>query len=891
VKDRERTGNISKVTAKEIQRQPVQNPIAALQGRVPGLEITQTSGTPGGNFKIRIRGTNSIANGNDPLFIIDGVPYTSIPLTAPETSGGILGNYSLNGASGGTSPLNSINPADIESIEVLKDADATAIYGSRGSNGVILITTRKGQAGKTKVAFNLYTGVSKLANKVDMLNTKEYLSMRKEALRNDNVTPTISNAADLLVWDTTRHTDWQDKLIGGTANTTDAQISLSGGENLTQFSIGTGYHKETTVFPGDNSDRRISFHVSITNQSPNKKLRTLASLSYSASNTNFLNQDLTSKALFLPPNAPALYNQNGELNWDGWGTSGLNENPLAYLKRRYESKSNTLSVSGEVGYFILPDLELKSRMGFNNMWLNSLNLSPKSALAPAVASVIPNITLFSNTTFENLMVEPQANWKPKFGKGQLDVLIGTQFLAQTTEGLTQHASGFTSEALMKNIAAAPNRVVGTSSYAQYRHHAVFGRMNYNHDGKYVINLTARRDGSSRFGPGKQFANFGAVGVAWIFSDEVAVRDAVPFLSFGKLRCSYGITGNDQFTDYQYLDAYTTSPSQYQGMVGLTPSRIHNPDFAWETNKKLEAALDLGFIHDRILTSVSLYRHRSSNQLVGNALPPTAGFSNIQANSPATLQNNGVEIELNTVNFRQKYFTWTTSFNVSLPRTKLLEFPNLINFPSYAYKYVVGEPLDIAKVYHYTGIDPLTGIYQFEDINGDGNYDEADKQTVRFTGTKFHGGAQNSFAYKGFQMDIFFQFIKNAGRNYLYTSSGAPGGAAANQADYVLDRWQGEGDNTTIQRFGRSSEITNAFSLYVVSDLPIREVFFTRLKNLSISYTLPASWMGKAGISNVRVFIQGQNLFTISNYKGMDPETVTGFLPPLKIITGGVSVVF
>lgn len=399
ISDKERTGNIGRVEAADIQKQPVSNPLAALQGRVAGLEITQGSGVPGGNFRVRIRGTNSIANGNDPLYIINGVQYTSAVMTFNETSAGILGN-SLNPL-GGTSPLNSINPSDIESIEVLKDADATGIYGSRGSNGVILITTKKGKAGKTNVDVNFYTGAGKASGTMDLFNTQQYITMRKEAFANDMAVPTLANARDLLVWDTTRQTNWQKELIGGAANITDAQIRLSGGENDTQFAIGAGYHKETTVFPGDNSDQRFSGIVNVTNAAFDKKLKTNLSINYSINNTDLLSQDLTGKALFLPPNAPALYDDEGNLNWEGWDASGPYENPLAYLNRRYEAKTNTLITSLEAGYLILPNLEIKSRMGYTTTAMNTVNLIPVSSLAPSVASTSLNTTNFSESSFRS----------------------------------------------------------------------------------------------------------------------------------------------------------------------------------------------------------------------------------------------------------------------------------------------------------------------------------------------------------------------------------------------------------------------------------------------------------------------------------------------------------
>ncbi|MEI9806650.1 MAG: TonB-dependent receptor [Bacteroidota bacterium] len=296
--------------------------------------------------------------------------------------------------------------------------------------------------------------------------------------------------------------------------------------------------------------------------------------------------------------------------------------------------------------------------------------------------------LFSNSSFRNWIAEPQINWKPKLGKGVFDVLVGTTFLDQRNEGLAQSASGFSSEGLMKNLAAGTTRTTATNYYSQYRYNAIFGRINYNLNRKYIINITGRRDGSSRFGPGKQFANFGAAGLGWIFSKENFIQKALPFLSFGKLRASYGTSGNDQIGDYQYLDAYTSS-GIYQGGVGLTPVRLSNPDFAWEINKKLEAAIDLGFMQDRILLAVSWYRNRSSNQLVGFPLAPTTGFASIQGNFPATIQNTGVEVELEAAIIQRKDLSWTASFNLSIPRNKLIAFPDIETFPVYVNQYVVG----------------------------------------------------------------------------------------------------------------------------------------------------------------------------------------------------------
>ena len=879
------TGNIVKVEAKDIAMQPVSNPIAALQGRIPGVEVTQNTGVPGGNFQVRVRGTNSLSNGNDPLYIVDGVPFTATSMSFRETSGNILGNPNPQ-ASQGSSPLNSINPSDIESIEVLKDADATAIYGSRGSNGVILITTKKGMIGKTKIDLNFYSGTASVSHKMNLLGTQQYTTMRKEAFANDKVTPTSGNAPDLMVWDTTRQTDWQKELIGGSAQITDTQLSISGGEKNTQFVVGGGYHRETTVFPGSNADQRISIHTNIINTSGNQKLRTSVSVNYARNNANLPGQDLTTNALTLPPDGPVIYDQSGNLSWKNW-TSAV-ENPLAFLKRKYEGSISNLIGNAVLRYNILPNLEVKANLGYISNVGEATNAIPISSLSPSATTKI-NRTYFSKSNFQNWIVEPQISWKPKIGGRPLDLLAGATFLDQTNEGNVLNASGFSSEALMKSIGAAPTILPGTNYYSQYRYQALFGRINYNLKDRYIFNVTARRDGSSRFGPGKQFALFGAVGGAWIFSREEFIRNAIPFLSFGKFRASYGTTGSDQIGDYQFLDTYSTS-GMYQGKKGLIPARLNNPNFAWETNKKLEGGIDLGFMDDRIWLGVSYYRNRSSNQLVGLPLAATTGFTSVQGNFPATVQNRGIEIVLDTRNIESNDFKWTMSINMTFPRNKLLQFPDIALFPDYANAYEVGQPTTILKRYNYEGVDPATGVYYVSDVNGDKSFTTADKQTIRFIGRNFYSGMQNSFQYKGFQLDVLFQYVNQQGLDYTSAFVQAPG-TQSNQPVFVMSRWQSAEDISDTQKFATRGAPIGAYSFFLNSNQVVTDISFVRVKNLSFSYSLPPTCLRKLNLSVVRIFIQGQNLITFTGYKGLDPESGSTKLPPLRTLTGGLHLSF
>lgn len=782
------------------------------------------------------------------------------------------------------SPLNSIDPQSIESIEVLKDADATAIYGSRGANGVILITTKKGQVGETKVDVNYYKGAGRVTSMMDLLNTEQYLEMRKEALANEGTSPQTWDY-DLTAWDQSRYTDWQKELIGGTAQTDDAQLSISGGNNFTQYYIGGGYHRETTVFPGNNADERISTHINLVNTSPNAKFKSTVSFNYSTGSTDLYKSDLTGIALSLPPIAPKIYDENGNLNWENstW------RNPFGELRNSYEANTNSLTGNVVLSYKLLPSVEFNASVGYTNMNMKAILKTPISSYDPSLAPYVRNTSAFTNSSFQNWVIEPQVNWQEQIGNGFFDVLVGASFLDEKTEGVGQYASGFSSEALMGNIGSASNISLSTSNYAQYRYQAVFARANYKYNEKYILNLTGRRDGSSRFGPGNRFANFGAIGMAWIFSNENFIKNTATFLSFGKLRASYGLAGNDQLGDYAYLDTYSSSGT-YQGIDALNPNRLYNPDFSWETNRKLEVSLELSFFDDKISLETTYYRNRSSNQLVGYSLPPTTGFTSIQANLSATVQNTGLEAILATTNIQKPNFSWLTSLNITVPRNKLVEYPNLQGSP-YATRYVVGQPLDISKLYNYLGVDSETGIYQFEDINGDGVISTPDRQTVRFVGRDFYGGIQNSLSYKGVQLDLLFQFVKQTGHNYLRAGFGAAPGQRANQPELVLNRWRSEGNPAVLQRFGTSPAVQTAYTNFIRSEQVIGDASFIRLKNLALSYTFPSSWMEETPIKMGRIFVQGQNLLTVTNYKGLDPEIQNNKLPPLQILTGGIHLTF
>lgn len=890
------TGNIASVKADEIAKQPVNNPLLALQGRVPGLFITQSTGLPGTGVTVRIQGRNSITRGIDPLYIIDGVPFTSQLLPTLSNVLGVSGGIGVDGVSaGGGNPLSFINPADIESIEVLKDADATAIYGSKAANGAILIITKKGKAGKTKVDLNIQQGFGEVSNFLPLLNTEQYLEMRKEAKRNDNAS-VLSTDYDINgFWDTTSYTDWQKELIGGTARYTDAQAGISGGNANTQFLFSAGYHRETTVFPGDFTDEKGSLHFNINNVSNNQKFRFQFSGNYLKDNNQITTTDLTSQ-VFLAPTAPSLYSSNGTLNWATLPSgSSTWTNPLAFLLTKYRIESTNAVGNMQLSYEIINGLQLKSSFGYTSLITKEISPSPLDRFAPELRANNPRRTSFVTSNINSWIIEPQLSFTRGISKGKMDILIGATLLKTNSNRQGVAATGFNSDLVLEDIRSASMLAALTSIDLKSRYNALFGRINYNWKEKYILNFTARRDGSSRFGPESQFHNFASVGAAWIFSNEKFVKNNLPFLSFGKLRGSFGTTGNDQIGDYQFMNLYT-APSNvgvaYQNATGLLPNRLTNPLLQWEETEKLQFGIELGGMNNRLLLTVNAFKNKSSNLLLNYQLPAITGFFSQTRNFPATVQNSGWEFSLTANSIQTKNFSWATNFNLTIPKNELVGFPGLES-STYATSLLIGEPISIVKAYHFLGVNTSTGVYQFQDRQGNATSTPSfstDATTIIDFLPKLYGGLQNNFSYKGIELDVLFQFVQQQGLNSYFGNN--PGMRGINQPTWILDRWQKTGDDKLYQKFSSNGSVSDQFANANGSDKGLGDASYVRLKNASLSWKIPDAWMKRAKLQNAKLFVRGQNLITITNYKGLDPETLSNSaLPPLRVVTFGTQLTF
>lgn len=873
------TGSIARVNSKTIQEQPVGNVINALQGRMAGVEVTQSSGLPGSGTSIKIRGQYSINSGVEPLYVVDGVPFNFS-----------LGVYQT-GANGTVNPLNSLNPGDIESIDVLKDGDATAIYGARGGNGVILITTKKGKAGKTRLDLNVNSGIGQVGNKISMLNGEQYLALRKEAFANDNVTPTTANAPDLTTWSQTKFRNWQEDLMGGTSHYNDAQGTLSGGNEDTHFAFSTGYHHEGTVFPGSFAENRVSARLNVDHTSKNKRFYALISAAYTYDKNNLPIRDLSSY-YNLPPNYDP-YTSTGAFNFSPL----IQYNPYALLAQKYNAATANLIGNMSLRYRILPGLSLKANLGYTSLNFDQNGQTPASTLNPAYFAAVSNAD-FGATSARSYIAEPQLEYIKDLGNGKLTALLGTTFQSNTSITNTTSGTNYSNDALLGSMAAA-GTLSARTAYDNYHFASLFGRVTYNWLGKYILNATMRRDGSSRFGLNNEFGNFGAIGAAWVFSEEQFVKEHLSFLSFGKLRGSYGITGNDQIPNYQNLSTYTASGSTsgYQGTTVQNPSRLANPDIQWESNKKAELALELGFLKDRIQFTAAAYRNTVGNQLLYISTPGQVGFTSYLGNFPATVQAQGLEFELNTKNIESNDFRWSTSFNFTINQSRISKFDNLASLSFYANQFMVGYPVPFSRQYIFNGIDPENGMvtYQTSNPNGIPSY-LVDQQPNRI-GTPYYGGLSNTFTYKRFELGFFFQFKHQNGYTNSVTGSL---GSLNNQNTTTLDHWQQKGDNT---QFGAptansSNPAFNRYSFYYNSSTAFYgDASWLKLKNVNLAYNFPKRWIAAAKLANLRVYGQAQNLFSISKYKNaFDPEMGAGQgggpgMPALRTIVFGLNASF
>lgn len=901
------TGNIVSISAKELEKQPVMNPLMALVGRVPGMTVIPNNGYEASPVKIEIRGRKTIGSAfvSDPMYVIDGVPLNNLDLGVGSDykrgSAGVVQNgFSVTG---GQSPLFNLRTSDIESIEVLKDGDATAIYGSRGANGVILITTKKGKPGATSFMVNVNQGLNYASKGYDLLNTQQYLQMRRDAFKNDQIQPTVIDAPDLLLYDSTRYTDWKKKLWGKMGKKTDISMNLSGGDVQTNFRVSANYSRSAEILTNSGANQVASVALNLGHSTLDRKFKIQANVMYSYSSVNTLT---TPNAVTAPPNAPDIYDVSGNLNFDGWGRNAYNSAyfPFSSLESRYYSDTHALTSNMLLTYQIAKNLAFSTNIGFNTTLNFNRNYNPISSRDPLSG---PTGDAFSGSTNNfNWIIEPKLDYKVNVLGGEFSALVGASLQKTTTKTAGTYGLGYDNDDFIESVTMAPI-ILNYDNKGYYKYAGVFGRLSYNLQNKYVINLNGRRDGSSRFGPGNQFGNFGSLGLAWILSQENWMKSWLPSqISFLKLRSSYGITGSDAIGDYQYLTQWAKNPGyaktlpDYNGVAPLVSLLAVNQNYRWQVTKKLEFGLNLGLLEDRINVEASIYRDRCGNQLTNYPTPVYTGFSTVTANWPAMVENKGLEISADAKLIRNDKMNWSVNFNIGRNSNILASYPG-IELSPYANLYKVGYSVNAEYLLHYTGVDPATGKYTFEDYNRDGNIGLSntgpkgtgsdDRYVVIDLSPKFSGGFGSSFSYKNFNISCFFDFTKQMGYNPYFNSSNLLGGFGNQPAEIFGNYWKAPGDHALFPKpTTQAGDVS--YSNFSVSDGLYRDASFLRLNNLSVGYQFDEKIAKKIGAKSMNIHMQAQNIFVLSKSKGLDPNIVDfSSLPPARTVICGISVNF
>lgn len=869
------TGDRFVVTGAQAYCTPGTNLLASLTGRVPGLSIIQSSGVPGSSYSATVRGHTSVLNGRDPLFIVDGVPFSA-------------GNQSLSyirsgSAAGSLSPWSFLALTDVEKIEILKDAAATSIYGSRGANGVILITTKRGKQQKPHISFEFSTGSNSITRRPTLLTTGQYTQMRLEALRNDSLKPNNSNAPDLTVWDTTHSTDWGRWLIGDMTSTTQAKASVSGGTRNTQYFGSVNGLEEKNVFPFHPTHDLLSIQGSFDHHSKDQKLTLRLSTLLDLDRNNQVTTDPT-QWQFLTPNAPPL-TQHGQIVFSARGISF--DNPLSFLLEPYKATSYNILDDATIDYRLWRHLTISTNVGYSGIGVHEFSSTPISSLPPTANTT--GSSQFEFTHYSSNIIEPTLVYKKDSGNLLFTALGGATWQDQNSNTRYLADQNIPNDALLTQSSLAYNKPGAVQKNAYY-YKALFAKTTLNWDHTYILDLSGRRDGSSRFGPGFRYGLFWAAGAAWVFWKD-NWREKVPFIGMGKLRASYGITGNDQIaTNNSWTPNAVIS---FQGIPSY--NAIVKPGQTWETISKTEISTDWSLFDNRLLFTASWYRNRAGNQLLPDTFPlvgTNAVFSN---NKHVISQTSGYEFSLTSINIEKPHFKWTTNLNLSLPSDKLIAFPGLAQ-SNYAASLAIGRSLEVVNAYRYLGVDPYTGIFRFQGKDSTTGFILSPQTAVGKLAVTCQGGIDNTFRIGPIQAECLIEGRAQTGSNYLnYIYSTNPpgvnnGGMYTNVTTDLLDHWRGPGNRVPYQKLtsGSNGALMQAASLYAASSAPLTSASFIRIKDICLTYYWPPATLQKMHLSSVGLFVRAQNLATFTPYRGVDPEIQSATtMPPMRTVVTGI----
>lgn len=879
------TGSVGKVSGKQLENVPQVSVDQMLQGRVAGLQSVATSGQPGAAQQIRIRGIGSISASSAPLFVVDGMPVNTGDASNLTNSSNLLAT---------------INPNDIESISVLKDASAASIYGSRAANGVIIITTKKGKAGKTKIRVDSEFGYSDIAYKPDMgkpLTRAELGELYIEGLVNAGFSQSDAEGIlnDFFGYNTDANYNWLD-LVTRKGQQQQVNISASGGDSKTQFFLSGGYFKQESPVIGSEL-KRYTGNINLKHQL-NKKFATGINLAISSfkqrgetESGNFRNPIIAATAL-LPTNE--AYNPDGTPNYDP-GIFGQIYNPLAIIQYdRQNNQTSKLLGSVFLEYKVLDNLKLTSRFGvdYNNVE-EYLYYNPYFGDARTQNGYAANsYNRLYNWVWTNL-----ADYDFRLLDDQLDGTVTVGYEAQESKTYTQSGDGNVvpkNQGIVYPTPAVPTTASVTGS--DYSFTSLLSRAQLNYLGKYSLSGSLRRDGSSRFGANNRYGTFWSVGAAWNIDEEGFMEDQKIFSAL-KLRTSYGVNGNAGIGNYVWRSTFLFSTT-YNGAPGSFQTSVGNNNLTWEQNKPFDIGIEMGVLKNRIMLEADYYIRKTENLLLNEPLSSTSGFLGY-SNNVGAMENKGVELTINANPVKTKNFNWTISLNTAWNKNKVTRLregaEEIIGNP---FTLKVGEDVQSYYIREWAGADPANGdplwykdATKSETTN---NYGEAGRTIVGSASPKGFGGLSTSLTYKFVTLDaqLNYQYGNKiySQWDFLFISDGAFLGL--NHTRKALQRWQQAGDITDVPKF----EYANATSSNDVSTRYLYKGDFMRLRNLSLSFELPTRLAQKVKITGAKLYVRGTNLWTkaFDDNITLDPEQPIGGLSDLQFFnprsyTVGLSV--
>lgn len=887
-------GNIASVTAKDIQEVPVSNFQNTLVGKLAGVQITQVNGKAESGVRVRVRGVSTVSGSQEPLYVIDGIPVTNIDNNVNDSP---------------INPLIGLNPGDIESIQILKDASASAIYGSRATNGVVLITTKSGKEGKTKVSFNSSYGWSEATNTREWLNTSEYVELFIEANLNSGFTE--QDAFNRLNFFTENEADWREgqvdvdwqdlALVEGSVQ--DVGVNVSGGTDKTKYYISTAYNRTDGIIRGNNLERynlRVNLDHKVTD-----KFTVGTNLAISKTQISRLSND---NAFATPLQAIAQVPYSAPYAADGVTP---NDQTLYYnfLFQEFNADHKVniwrtfAKVFGE--YKIIPSLKFRSELGYDftnqteDRFFGSLTESASTngfADAYSFADeryVLNNFFTYDNTFFEKLSFNAVVGMSFEDTKSRIRFVEGQNFASDD----------------LQTVDSAGEIVGGGSNITQFNFLSYFGRTNLNYDGKYLLDLSVRVDGSSRFGADNRYGTFPSASAGWIVTNEDFFNDnsILPYL---KARISWGLTGNADIPNFGSRTSIDGGRT-YNQNPGLQIGSIGDPNLGWEETNQSNFGLDLGFLDRRLNVSLDYYNKQTTDLLLNVPIPSTNGATSILTNA-GDMENKGLEITINATIIDNENFTWSSSFNIANNENQVLRLggdnADIIDGQNIAR---VGEPVSSFYLVEYAGVDVDNGdaLFYTNTILADGtrdrsttnNFGSASRVISGNPYPEVTGGWTNTFRYRNFDASFTFQGQWGAS---IYNNGGrfqsANGDFYDNQSKDQLNRWQQPGDITSVPEarfFGGNGTQTSTRYL--------QEADLIRLRNLSVGYTFPKSVTDNIKLDRIRVYFTAVNLLTITNYDGWDPEATTDTnannslragidfysAPPAKTFTLGINVDF